>query len=103
MLKERYAAFLKDYLKAAEENPVMGIKDNLFNILLQEKDSELFGGCTGFGCGAAFNFLSVLPDGEVHACRKFPSAIGNILQQGIADVYDSACGRPLPERMCCLF
>ncbi len=87
--KERYAAFLKDYLKAAEENPVMGIKDNLFNILHQEKGSELFGGCTGFGCGAAFNFLSILPDGEAHACRKFPSAIGNVLKQGIADVYDS--------------
>ncbi len=87
--KERYAAFLKDYLKAADENPVIGIKDNLFNILLQEKGSEVFGGCTGFGCGAAFNFFSILPDGEAHACRKFPSLIGNILKQGIAGVYDS--------------
>ena len=33
---------------------------------------EPFGGCTGFGCGAAFNFMAVLPDGEVHACRKVP-------------------------------
>ncbi len=88
--KERYSAFLKDYLKAADVNPVMGIKDNLFNILHQQQAVDFFGGCTGFGCGAAFNFLSILPDGEAHACRKFPSPIGNILQQSIADVYDSA-------------
>lgn len=87
--KERYTAFLKDYLNAADENPVIGIKDNLFNILLEENESEVFGGCTGFGCGAAFNFVSILPDGEAHACRKFPSPIGNILEQGIAAVYDS--------------
>ncbi|MDP2156917.1 MAG: thio(seleno)oxazole modification radical SAM maturase SbtM [Nitrospirota bacterium] len=88
--KEQYEAFLKDYLKAADENPVMGIKDNLINILHQQQEVDFFGGCTGFGCGAAFNFLSILSDGEVHACRKFPSPIGNILKQGIAAVYDSA-------------
>lgn len=87
--KDRYADFLKEYLKAAEGNPVIGIKDNLFNILHQQQGAEYFGGCTGFGCGAAFNFFSVLPDGEAHACRKFPSLIGNVLKQGIADVYDS--------------
>ncbi|MBI5632502.1 MAG: selenobiotic family peptide radical SAM maturase [Nitrospirae bacterium] len=87
--KERYRAFLNDYLKAAEANPVMGIKDNLFNILFQQQGGGFFGGCTGFGCGAAFNFFSVLPDGEAHACRKFPSPIGNILKQGFAGVYNS--------------
>ena len=49
----------------------------------------MFDGCTGYGCGAAFNFLVVLPDGETHACRKFPSPVGNALQQSIADIYVS--------------
>jgi len=49
----------------------------------------LFGGCTGFGCGAVFNFLSLLPDGEVHACRKFPSLIGNIQADNLYDIYHS--------------
>lgn len=40
-------------------------------------------------CGAAFNFIAVLPDGEAHACRKFPSSIGNVIHQSIGDVYDS--------------
>jgi selenobiotic family peptide radical SAM maturase len=88
--KERYISFLEAYAKAAEDNPVMGFKDNLFNITRSEKGDEPFGGCTGCGCGAAFNFISILPDGEAHACRKFPSMIGNVLKQGIAGVYDSA-------------
>jgi len=87
--KERYAAFLKEYLEASKENPVIAFKDNLINILLKEKGADLFGGCAGFGCGAAFNFISVLPEGEAHACRKFPSPIGNVLEQGISGVYES--------------
>ncbi len=67
----------------------MGIKDNLLNIVLERRGMETFGGCTGYGCGAAFNFLAVLPDGEAHACRKFPSPVGNVLTQGIAGAYDS--------------
>jgi selenobiotic family peptide radical SAM maturase len=87
--KAAYASFLKDYLEAAKDNPTLSLKDNLLNIILKNRGDELFGGCAGFGCGAAFNFLSVLPDGEAHACRKFPSPVGNVLKDGIAGVYDS--------------
>ena len=86
--RERYAAFLEDYVTASLSNPIMGLKDNLINIVLERRGMDAFGGCTGFGCGAAFNFLAVLPDGEAHACRKFPSPVGNVLEQGIASVYD---------------
>lgn len=85
-----YISFLDQYLEAAKRLPVLGYKDNLLNIAMQRQGMPPFGGCTGFGCGAAFNFLSVLPDGEVHACRKFPSLIGNLKTQTIAEVYDSA-------------
>jgi selenobiotic family peptide radical SAM maturase len=87
--KEEYIAFLKAYTDAAADNPVIALKDNLINIVLYQKGLELFGGCTGYGCGAAFNFLTVLPDGEVHACRKFPSPIGNVTENSLAEIYDS--------------
>ncbi|MEE9911561.1 MAG: selenobiotic family peptide radical SAM maturase [Deltaproteobacteria bacterium] len=87
--RESYISFLYQYLEAAKRLPVLGYKDNLLNIAMQQQGMAPFGGCTGFGCGAAFNFLSVLPDGEVHACRKFPSLIGNLKTQTIAEVYDS--------------
>jgi len=92
--KEEYGRFMVGYMAAQKSNPVLGFKDNLFNIFRHELGLPLMGGCTGQGCGAAFNFLAVLPDGEVHACRKFPSPLGNILRQDLASLYDS----PLAER-----
>ncbi len=86
---EAYKAFLESYLKAVDTNPVLALKDNLINILYHQTGSDPFGGCTGFGCGAAFNFLTVLPDGEMHACRKFPSLIGNVFEQSLKQIYES--------------
>lgn len=84
---DRFPEFLEAFLAAAEGNACLSLKDNLFNLHLAEHNRPLTGGCTGFGCGAAFNFVSVLPDGEVHACRKFPSPIGNIYTQSLNDIY----------------
>ncbi len=87
--KESYIEFLEAYAEATEQNPILDYKDNLFSILRCDRGERLLDGCTGYGCGAAFNFIAVLPDGEAHACRKFPSPIGNVQQQRIADIYDS--------------
>jgi selenobiotic family peptide radical SAM maturase len=89
----QYRQFLEDYLKAAETNPVIGFKDNLINILRHERGDDLFGGCAGYGCGAAFNFVALLADGEVHACRKLPSPIGNIRERTFSELYDSALAK----------
>jgi selenobiotic family peptide radical SAM maturase len=86
---ERFPQFLAEFLDAAAHNDRLSLKDNFFNLLLAEQKKPLTGGCTGFGCGAAFNFISVLPDGEVHACRKFPSLIGNIFSQSLNYIYAS--------------
>ncbi|MHC1697913.1 MAG: thio(seleno)oxazole modification radical SAM maturase SbtM [Geobacteraceae bacterium] len=87
--KADYAAFLSDYLAAMRENPVLALKDSLFNCTLENGNKELFDGCAGFGCGAAFNFLALLPDGEVHACRKFPSPIGSVTMESLSEIYHS--------------
>ena len=91
--KWKYIEFLESYVVSAEKNSILGMKDNLINILYHKKGIKPFGGCAGYGCGAAFNFLTLLPDGEVHACRKFPSLIGNILHQDIAEIYESAMSK----------
>lgn len=87
--RDEYISFLESYVKSTVHNPILGLKDNLTNILRHQKGIKPFGGCTGYGCGAAFNFLAVLPDGEVHACRKLPSPIGNLFNQSIAEIYNS--------------
>ncbi len=92
-LKEDFEAFLRRYETAASANPILGLKDNLINIIRTEKGIAPFGGCTGFGCGAAFNFVALLPDGEVHACRKFPSRIGDIRQNRLMEIYHSDSAR----------
>jgi len=87
--REPYGRFMVDYMAAARDNPILSFKDNLFNIFRKELGLKLTGGCTGQGCGAAFNFVAVLPNGEVHACRKFPSPIGNVLEDDLASIYDT--------------
>ena len=91
---EKFPDFLTRYLDAAKTNSCMGFKDNLFNLLQWQRGSYLLdGGCAGHGCGAAFNFVALLPDGEVHACRKLPSHIGNIYQQRLNDIYHGSLAR----------
>ncbi|MBA3017017.1 MAG: selenobiotic family peptide radical SAM maturase [Proteobacteria bacterium] len=87
--RDEYISFIEEYVKAAENNPIMDLKDNLIGIMLHNKGDRQFGGCAGFGCGAAFNFIAVLPDGQAHACRKFPSLIGNVFKQSIEEIYES--------------
>ncbi len=84
-----FRAFLPGFLAAAKENTLIRLKENLFNIIRHQRERALFRGCAGYGCGAAFNFLTLLPDGEVNACRKFPSPVGNILEQNLAEIYES--------------
>jgi selenobiotic family peptide radical SAM maturase len=91
--KDEYVDLMKRYLQAAVGNPHMAFKDGLFNIARQHFRRPLTRGCTGFGCGAAFNFVALLPDGQVHACRKFPSPIGHVLQSSLRDIYMSPLAR----------
>jgi selenobiotic family peptide radical SAM maturase len=91
--KNEFSAFLGDYIDASKTNPILGLKDNLISILRWREGMELTGGCTGYGCGAAFNFMTLLPDGEVHACRKFPSLMGDAFQESLSDIYDSESAR----------
>ena len=86
---ESYRDFLISFVHAAKDNPCIGYKDNLINILRYTEKEPCFGGCAGYGCGAAFNFVALLPDGEVHACRKFPSYIGNLADNSLHDIYYS--------------
>ncbi|MFC1670360.1 thio(seleno)oxazole modification radical SAM maturase SbtM [Spirochaetota bacterium] len=87
---KKYTAFLETYLEETKNNPTMGTKDNLLNIIYNKKNINLFGGCTGYGCGAAFNFMTLLSDGEMHACRKLPSLLGNAFDESLEDIYESS-------------
>jgi selenobiotic family peptide radical SAM maturase len=93
LTRRQFAAFLRRWLVLARDRPFLGFKDNLLNIPLHHFGRTLRGGCTGVGCGAAFNFVAVMPDGEAHACRKLPSPLGNVLASGLEAVYESDAAR----------
>ncbi len=84
---------LEEWLEISRKYSHVELKDNLFNRLLYEKGLSLSGGCTGFGCGAAFNFLVLLPNGAVHACRKFNSYLGDIFSQSFNEIYSSSIAK----------
>ncbi len=90
-----YRAFMHRYLEARRENPVLGLKDNLFNLIFHQQEEALSSGCTGRGraCGAAADFVALLAEGEVHACRKFPSPIGHILHGSLESIMESAIAK----------
>lgn len=95
--KQEYIGFLRQYESACRTNPVLACKDNLFNIIQYQASRSYGRGCTGYGCGAAFNFVALLPDGQVHACRKYPSLIGNILNMGLFELYNSSAAQTYRE------
>jgi selenobiotic family peptide radical SAM maturase len=85
--------FLDAWVAAARDEPLLGWKDNLLNPARVRAGLPPFRGCTGHGCGAAFNFVALLPDGEVHACRKLPSPIGSLPAQRLDQVWRSEAAR----------
>lgn len=94
--REEYERFLREWAAAARTNRHLGRKENLLGLVRCE-GARPSRGCTGHGCGAAFNFVAVLPDGEVHACRKLPSPIGHLSRQSLADVWASPEARRYRE------
>ncbi len=86
---EEFHRLAEEFVTFESNSSCAYLKDNLLNITLERQGRPPFDGCTGYGCGAAFNFIAVLSDGTAHACRKFPSPLGNVLQQGLDQIYHS--------------
>lgn len=68
------------------------LKDHLWTPFLYEKglfrigdfpdDALVYDGCN---CGA--NHLTILPDGDVYACRRMDSKVGNVFEQSMRDIF----------------
>jgi selenobiotic family peptide radical SAM maturase len=87
--REELGGFLDGWVAEARRERHLGWKDNLLNVARARAGLRPFPGCTGHGCGAAFDFVALLPDGEVHACRKLPSPLGRLPEQRLEEVWRS--------------
>lgn len=71
---------------------LFSLKDNLWTLFLYEKglfnisenlkEDVIYGGCD---CG--INHLTILPNADVHACRRMESRIGNALRDNVSDIF----------------
>jgi len=68
----------------------LGYKDHLWLLLHKElglfkpngSSNKIYG-----GCGIGINFLVVLADGTVYACRRFPSPVGKVPDEKLYDIF----------------
>jgi len=67
------------------------LKDHLWKLFLYERGEFTFNsvndGIVYGGCGIGVANLSVLCDGKVYACRRFPSLIGNVPKDKLIDIF----------------
>jgi selenobiotic family peptide radical SAM maturase len=91
--REAYRKLLERCVEVEAGYPELHAKDGLANLVRHRLGRPLDAGCSEFGCCAAFTFLAVLPDGEVHACRKYPSPVGHIGRQRIAEIFEGPAAR----------
>jgi radical SAM/SPASM domain protein of ACGX system len=55
-----------------------------FQIPTASDEHTIYGGCNCGNC-----HITILPDGDVYACRRFASKVGNVFEDRLAEVWNS--------------
>jgi radical SAM/SPASM domain protein of ACGX system len=93
---QQYRDLLEICWKKFEEYKDSGtsfnLKDHLWTLFLYEKglfsipenakDGIIYDGCNCANC-----HLTILPKGEVYACRRFESKVGNVFSESLFDIF----------------
>jgi radical SAM/SPASM domain protein of ACGX system len=69
--------YLKDHLWT-----LFLYEKGLFKIPVEAKEDIIYDGCNCANC-----HLTILPGGEVYACRRFESKVGNVFKEKLADIF----------------
>lgn len=79
-----------------DSGTTFNLKDHLWTLYLHEKglfkiqdglsDSVIYDGCN---CGR--NHMTILPNGDVYACRRMESRIGNTLTDSVFELFNGPC------------
>ncbi len=96
MSAEEYHELLNICWERFEEyknsNTKFNLKDHLWTLFLYEKglfeiSPELEDDVIYDGCNCANSHLTILPNGDVYACRRMESKVGNALEEDIYDIF----------------
>jgi radical SAM/SPASM domain protein of ACGX system len=68
------------------------LKDHLWTLYLHERGlftipDGLDDGMIYSGCNCGINHLTILPNGDVYACRRMDSVVGNVFADRLVDVF----------------
>lgn len=88
--KNFLATMWEAYKKLVKEtSTIFVLRDSLWKLFLYE--NGLFkaakGDLVSGGCNIGISKLTMLPDGNVYACRRFESFVGNILKEDFEDIF----------------
>ena len=78
-----------------DEGTIFNLKDHLWTLFLYEKglfkiDADTDPDTIYDGCHCGDCHLTILPDGNVMACRRFDSVVGNVFKNDIYDIWRGA-------------
>lgn len=84
----------KRFEKYKESNTHFNLKDHLWTLFLYEKGmfkipSDLEDDVIYDGCNCGNSHITILPTGEVYACRRMESKVGNALFEELYDIFFS--------------
>jgi radical SAM/SPASM domain protein of ACGX system len=88
-----YREFLEKCWQKYEENKDCGttfqLKDHLWTLFLYEKGLYTLPQKEGIvdGCNCGRNHITILPNGDIYACRRMESKVGNIAEEHLYDVF----------------
>jgi radical SAM/SPASM domain protein of ACGX system len=92
---QEYRSFLDEcwqtYQKHPQSHTTFQLKDHLWTLYLYEKG--LFklpptGQQIVDGCNCARNHITILPNGDIYACRRMESKVGNITQDDLFELWN---------------
>ncbi|WP_295939367.1 radical SAM/SPASM domain protein, ACGX system [uncultured Alistipes sp.] len=87
--KEFLSIMWNVYQELAHGRTEFFLKDHLWTLFLYEKglfqlqEEDII----YEGCGCAIHHMTVLPNGEVYACRRFNSSVGNALTKSFKEIF----------------
>lgn len=94
ILPLEYRAFLQTCWEKYEQHKnsktTFQLKDHLWSLFLYEKGLLKIsdGDQITDGCNCARNHITILPDGDIYACRRMESKVGNINESNLYNVWN---------------
>lgn len=77
------------YSSLSGKDTIFSLKDHLFKLLLYEKGllKPSRNKIATDGCGCGVRHCAILPDGQIYACRRFISPVGNLNTMTMKDIF----------------